>query len=458
MKFFYKIIIVLFTSVFTNANAQSVAGTISGAQTYCDTLNSGFLTLNGYTGTIVTWLVSTNNGATWTSNGNTFANQSYYHLKQSTCYKAVVKNGTFPNDTSVMACMNIFLPTNGGTITASASYCSFSTAQTLTLTGSVGSVLNWEYSTNGGTNWTTVANTSTLYPYSSLTQTTLFRANVQNSANCPQQVSNTATIAISPNTVSGALNIIPTNTVCYGINNTTVKLNGSVGSITSWLVSDDGGASWSNSPITSNSLVVTNLTEDISYKVIVKSGVCPADTTNAQTIYVLPQTTVNAGPDIAVSQGQSVQLNGLGVGTPLWLPANSGLSSNTVLNPTASPATNTNYILTIKDANNCVFSDTVLVVVLSENFTGGIITNLFSPNGDGINDFWYVENLQFYTTNEVTVYNIYGQVVFTKKGYTNDWDGTYNGAPLPDGTYYYIIKPTETGTILKGSLDILRGK
>lgn len=458
MKFFYKIIIILLTSVFTTANAQSVAGTISGGQQYCDTLNSGFLNLMGYTGNIVTWLVSTNNGVTWTSNGNTFANQSYYHLKQTTCYKAVVKNGTAPNDTSAMACLTIYWATNGGTINSSAAFCSFSTAQTLTLTGSIGTVLYWESSTNGGTNWTQIANTSTLNPYNALTQTTLYRAQVQNGGGCPQLTSTTATISISPNTVSGALNIIPTNTVCYGNNNTTIKLNGFVGTVTSWIVSDDGGASWSNIPIYTSSLSATNLTESVSYKVIVKSGVCPADTTNAQTIYVLPQTTVNAGPDVAVSQGQSVQLNGLGVGTPLWLPANSGLSSNTILNPTASPATNTNYILTIKDANNCVFSDTVLVVVLSENFTGGIVTNLFSPNGDGINDFWYIENLQFYTTNEVTVYNIYGQVVFSKKGYTNDWDGTYNGAPLPDGTYYYIIKPTETGSILKGSLDILRGK
>ncbi len=456
MYHFYKIAIVFFVFVFTKTNAQSVAGTISGTQTYCDTLNSGFLSLTGSTGNVVTWLVSTNGGITYTSNGNTFANQSYYHLKQTTCYKAVVKNGASPNDTSAMACMVIYMPTVGGTVTASAAYCSISTAQTLTLTGSVGAVSNWEYSTNNGTNWLTIANTSTTNPYSTLTQTTLYRAQVQNSSFCLQQTSTTVTIAVSPNTVAGALNIVPTNTVCYGINLSNVKTNGSVGLVMGWLTSVDNGATWSNVAVTTNSLQAINLTQQTLYKAILKSGICLADTTNAQTIYVLPQSTVNAGPDVAVSYGQSIQLNGMGAGTPMWTPA-LNLNSTTIFNPLADPKINTEYVLTITDANNCPFSDTVLVVVLSESFDG-IVTNLFSPNGDGVNDTWYVENLPFYTTNSVTVYNIYGQQVYTQSPYNNDWDGTYNGVPLPDGTYYYVIKPTPTGTILKGSLDILRGK
>lgn len=455
--YYKKIIFIFLFFTLSKVNAQSVAGTISGTQTYCDTLNSGFLTLNGTTGNVVTWLVSNDNGLTWTSNGNTFSNQSYYHLKKTTCYKAVVKNGAFPNDTSAMGCMTIFEPTVGGTVTADASYCSISSAKTLTLTGSIGAVLNWEYSINNGTNWTAIANTTTTNPYSSLTQTTLYRAVVQNSSFCLQKTSSTVTIAVSPNTVPGAINIVPTNTVCYGINKSTLKINGSVGNIIDWLVSSDNGSSWLNLSVTTNTLSAVNLTQKKLYKTILKSGTCPQDTSVAQAIYVLPQTTVSAGSDTAVSQGQSIQLNGMGNGTPSWLPSNSGLSSYNILNPIASPETNTNYILTIVDANNCPFSDTVLVVVLSESFKG-TVTNLFSPNGDGINDFWFIENIQFYTTNEVTVYNIYGQIVFTKKGYANTWDGTYNGAPLADGTYYYILKPSPTGEVLKGSLDILRGK
>jgi hypothetical protein len=96
--------------------AQSVGGTVSGAQTYCDTLNSGFVSVSGYSGTIVTWQYSVNGGASWVNNGNTFASQSYFNLKQTTCYRAVVKNGSAPADTSSIACITIYLPSVGGPI------------------------------------------------------------------------------------------------------------------------------------------------------------------------------------------------------------------------------------------------------------------------------------------------------------------------------------------------------
>jgi gliding motility-associated-like protein len=56
------------------------------------------------------------------------------------------------------------------------------------------------------------------------------------------------------------------------------------------------------------------------------------------------------------------------------------------------------------------------------------------------------------------VYNIYGNLVFTKKGYTNDWQGTYNGSALPDGTYFYVLRFDDSDIIIKGALDILKNK
>ena len=40
----------------------------------------------------------------------------------------------------------------------------------------------------------------------------------------------------------------------------------------------------------------------------------------------------------------------------------------------------------------------------------------------------------------------------------NDWQGTFNGAPLPDGTYFYVIQINDSNSVLKGSLDILKSK
>ncbi|MCK6649916.1 MAG: gliding motility-associated C-terminal domain-containing protein, partial [Bacteroidia bacterium] len=134
-----------------------------------------------------------------------------------------------------------------------------------------------------------------------------------------------------------------------------------------------------------------------------------------------------------------------------------GLSSATIFTPVATPNTTTAYILTVTDVNNCINADTVLVTVNVLEYTG-MISNLFTPNGDGINDTWYLQDIANYPDNEVTVYNIYGNVVFQKQGYTNDWKGTYNGSELPDGTYYYVLKFESSDKVLKGSIDILRNK
>ena len=83
------------------------------------------------------------------------------------------------------------------------------------------------------------------------------------------------------------------------------------------------------------------------------------------------------------------------------------------------------------------------------------IMSLFTPNNDGVNDFWYIPDLEQYGKLQVTVYNRYGQAVYRSDGYKNDWDGTWNGYPLPSATYYYIIKSSLKG-IIKGVVNIVR--
>ena len=92
-------------------------------------------------------------------------------------------------------------------------------------------------------------------------------------------------------------------------------------------------------------------------------------------------------------------------------------------------------------------------IVTLPTFDG--ISSLFTPNNDGINDYWYFPNLERYGKLQVTVYNRYGQAVFRADSYKNDWDGTWNGNPLPSATYYYIIKSSEKG-IIKGVVNIVR--
>jgi gliding motility-associated-like protein len=83
------------------------------------------------------------------------------------------------------------------------------------------------------------------------------------------------------------------------------------------------------------------------------------------------------------------------------------------------------------------------------------ISSLFTPNADGMNDYWYIPDLDQYGQVKVTVYNRFGQVVYKSDGYKNDWDGTWNGHPLPSASYYYIINSSKLGFI-KGVVNIVR--
>jgi|GEM_PF-2917193 len=84
-------------------------------------------------------------------------------------------------------------------------------------------------------------------------------------------------------------------------------------------------------------------------------------------------------------------------------------------------------------------------------------SNLLSPNGDGKNDTWMVKNIEQYQNNSVTVYDQGSNVVYTKKGYTNDWAGTYRGGVVKEGTYYYLID-LGNGTTKKGFITVLSSR
>ena len=84
-------------------------------------------------------------------------------------------------------------------------------------------------------------------------------------------------------------------------------------------------------------------------------------------------------------------------------------------------------------ANQVISNSTLLF------FDELFIPNGFSPNGDGINDFWQILGLQNYPTNRLQVFNRLGLLIYETNNYMNDWAGTYNGERLPDGTYYYLL-------------------
>jgi gliding motility-associated-like protein len=179
---------------------------------------------------------------------------------------------------------------------------------------------------------------------------------------------------------------------------------------------------------------------------------CTNKIQQAEMVYPVP--VVSAGPDITVLEGGSATLQATASGnqlTYLWSPA-IGLSSTTALQPLVTPANTLAYTIQATSADGCVASGNVLVTVLKTPS----IPNVFTPNGDGINDRWEIKYLDSYPGCTVEIFNRYGQLVFQSTGYAKPWDGTYKGSPLPAATYYYIINPKNGRKQMSGFVDIVR--
>jgi gliding motility-associated-like protein len=115
----------------------------------------------------------------------------------------------------------------------------------------------------------------------------------------------------------------------------------------------------------------------------------------------------------------------------------------------------TKYTIKATHLNGCISTDEVNIVVLKDyDLT---ISNLMTPNNDGKNDTWGIENIENYPGTQVIVVNREGEVVFEDQNYSNNWDGKFKGKSLPDATYYYIVKFANYDKIYKGAITLLNG-
>jgi gliding motility-associated-like protein len=216
-----------------------------------------------------------------------------------------------------------------------------------------------------------------------------------------------------------------------------------------WYTSPTGGTGSPNAPVPS-AAVAGSTTWYVSQT---PAGACESPRASI-TVNVSDVPVVFIQPKrFEIRPGQSVTLpatisgNGL---TIRWTPATS-LNDPSVEKPIASPQQTTTYTVVAGTAQACSSSDTVRVVVLREV----IIPNVFSPNGDGINDKWVIKYLEEYPNATTEVYDRYGRLVYSSRNVTVPWDGTSQGTQVPSGTYFYIIKTGE-GKVLNGSVTVIR--
>lgn len=196
---------------------------------------------------------------------------------------------------------------------------------------------------------------------------------------------------------------------------------------------------WSNAE-TGNSVSVLPGTYTVN---TVDANGCSGESQVVITEKTAPIITATAVP-ATISAGATSQLTAEGAATYLWSGAET-LDNPASATPIASPTVTTDYIVTGTSTDGCEVSVNVKVTV------AGVASfpPAFTPNGDGNNDLWDVR-AETNTDCILSIFDGRGRRIFEKSG--ENWDGTYQGRAVPDGTYYFVYgcpdqKPV-TGSVL----------
>lgn len=219
--------------------------------------------------------------------------------------------------------------------------------------------------------------------------------------------------------------------ICIG---SSLQLEATGGALFTWTPTET-----LDNPNTPNPIATPEVTT--TYILEVVNGVCVDYDTIVVTVNPLP--TIDAGEDVTILSDQSTVLTATGAGdggSYLWEP-DTDLDDATLASPTASPNVTTLYYVTGTDTNGCSATDSVEVQVIP----GIVFPDGITPNGDGKNETWIIDNIDFFPECLVEVYNRWGQLMFSSKGYSVPWDGRYEGKDLPVGTYYYVIDLNKDG-------------
>jgi len=205
-----------------------------------------------------------------------------------------------------------------------------------------------------------------------------------------------------------------------------------------------------------NSLVVNTTSQTTTYIYEGVNGVCvDRDTVN---ITWAPGPGIDAGPDKSIVPGDITSIGGAPTARAgievIWTPAQD-LTSITEYNPQANPLETITYYVSATDPDGCFGIDSVTITVEElVDPVGG-----FSPNGDGVNDFFLIDRIGDYPNAIVQIFNRWGNLIYeSSAGYTNPWNGKHNGKELTVGTYYYVIdlKDDQVKNLVTGPVTILK--
>jgi len=181
---------------------------------------------------------------------------------------------------------------------------------------------------------------------------------------------------------------------------------------------------------------------DEVYCVLVDSNSCSTEPVASNKIAVgiksLPSITMNPS-DTSVVPGSIVKLN-VEVGGVLssynWQPPESVSSADSLSTFTKPILSATNYFFNAVSSDGCSISKKITINILHSL----IMPNAFTPNGDGHNDVFKIPSSTNISLQEFSIYNRWGNKVFSTNNVGQGWDGNVNGVKQAMGEYIYVVK------------------
>ena len=348
-------------------------------------------------------------------------------------------------------------PTVGGDVTPDTSFCDVINSGEVTLNGFLGVIKYWQSSTNNGASWVNITNVTTMHSYNNLDRTTLFRSAVQN-GNCKLEFSQASTIIIERRP---SLPIVSSNgPVCMG---TTLNLYSSSTdrSLYNW-TGPNGYASTEQNPVRS---IVDSNTDGV-YKVVASIDRCVSDTAQI-TVKVVNRSiggNTMGGRTVCLDNNQGeLYLTGHSGNIARWEYSINGGNEWIVLSDDTPVLEYFNLNQTrayraFVVNGNCPgeHSEATTIHVSYKDCAKLAIANLLTPNGDGKNDTWLIQQIEPIQELSVKIFNRSGIEIYQSTDYKNDWDGSSNGERLQDGTYYYLININGTSIEYKGAVNLIR--
>jgi len=200
---------------------------------------------------------------------------------------------------------------------------------------------------------------------------------------------------------------------------------------------------------------------NITHSVTSNNG-CKASQTQSVDITPRPVADFFSINNSAQSLGAIVSFTDNSISAVTWSwDFGNGITSN-LQNPTTNYFSNGSYTVTLTITDQFGCPSTVSKIVKITNIAAEVtqlIPNMITPNNDGKNDIWRLDFIDvFFPAAEIEIYSRWGELLYRSVGYSNAWDGSYKGNPLPVGAYFYTIKLNDVNDTktYKGTVTILK--